>query len=192
MLISALIITALLYRYRWHIRLMLYESFRGRQDERLRRLQNQHFQHDVFVSYASEDLPWVREHLMPGMEAGLGLRLCLHERDFIPGKNIVDNIASKKVMMLFSADFARSPWCQFELAYCLSHVMDNDDVLVVVCLHDIPSRDLTPAMRAVFKTTTYIEWADEPDAVNSFWGRLQFAMHEILPPNAEYGTTYFS
>ncbi|KAK7479668.1 hypothetical protein BaRGS_00029044, partial [Batillaria attramentaria] len=41
----------------YHIGLMLYESFRGRQDERLQRLQNQHFQHAVFVSsYASEDL----------------------------------------------------------------------------------------------------------------------------------------
>nr|KAG5691243.1 hypothetical protein BaRGS_015211 [Batillaria attramentaria] len=174
----------MLYRYRWHIRLALYEAFRGRGD-RWRRLQEHDFQYDVFVSYASEDQDWVFQHLMPELEGRLGLRLCLHERDFIPGKHIVDNIvhcveSSKKVMMLFSADFARSPWCQFELTLCLTHVMDNDDALLVVRLHDVASRDMTSAMMAVMKTTTYIEWEDQADARASFWGRLRIALHEIL------------
>nr|KAG5692577.1 hypothetical protein BaRGS_024137 [Batillaria attramentaria] len=174
---SSLSVTVALYRYRWHIRLVLYEAFRG-QGDRWRRLQEQHFQYDVFVSYDSEDELWVQQHLMPELEERLGLRLCLHERDFIPGKNIVDNIVhcvqnSKKVMMLFSTNFSQSPWCQFELNLCLSHVMENDDMLLVVLLEDIPSRDLTPAMMAVMKTTTYIEWDDHPEARASFWGRLQ-------------------
>nr|KAG5700708.1 hypothetical protein BaRGS_029073 [Batillaria attramentaria] len=149
----------LLHRYRWHIRLLLYEAFRGRGD-RWRRLQADHFQYDVFVSYAEKDFHWVQQHLVPELEDRRGLKLCLHQRDFIPGKHIVDNIAdcvesSKKVMMVFSSDFAKSPWCQFELTLCLTHVMDHDDALVITCLHDIPSRDLTPAMMAVMKTTTY-------------------------------------
>nr|KAG5691245.1 hypothetical protein BaRGS_015213 [Batillaria attramentaria] len=64
-------------------------AFRGRGDRR-RRLQEHDFQYDVFVSYASEDQDWVFQHLMPELEGRLGLRLCLHERDFIPGKHIVD------------------------------------------------------------------------------------------------------
>nr|KAG5689379.1 hypothetical protein BaRGS_017663 [Batillaria attramentaria] len=124
--------------------------------------------------------------LMPALEGLMGLRLCVHERDFIPGKNILDNIAdcvetSKKVLMLFSISFAKSPWCQFELNYCLSHVMDCDDELIVVFLHDIPSRDMTPAMMAVTKTTTYIEWVDEDEARDSFWRRIMLALHEVLP-----------
>nr|KAG5691246.1 hypothetical protein BaRGS_015214 [Batillaria attramentaria] len=185
LLVVILTLISLLYRYRWHIRLALYEAFRGRGD-RWRRLQEHDFQYDVFVSYASEDQDLVFQHLIPELEGRLGLRLCLHERDFIPGKHIVDNIvhcveSSKKVMMLFSADFARSPWCQFELTLCLTHVMDNDDALLVVRLHDVASRDMTSAMMAVMKTTTYIEWEDQADARASFWGRLRIALHEILP-----------
>nr|KAG5690994.1 hypothetical protein BaRGS_007341 [Batillaria attramentaria]KAG5712601.1 hypothetical protein BaRGS_029656 [Batillaria attramentaria] len=177
--------STLLFRYRWHIRLMLYEAFRGRGD-RWRRLREQHFEYDVFVSYDKKDLHWVFAHLIPELEGRLGVRLCVHERDFIAGENIVDNIAgcvqqSKKVMMLFSKSFTQSQWCQFELNYCLNHVMHNDDMLLVVLLHDIPSRDLTPAMMAVMKTTTYIEWADEPEAQASFWGRMSIALNEILP-----------
>nr|KAG5685369.1 hypothetical protein BaRGS_013835 [Batillaria attramentaria] len=125
-------------------------------------------------------LQYVLGNLIPRLEVDLGLELCVHQRDFIPGQNIVDNIVhcvqnSKKVMMLFSTNFAKSHWCQFELNLCLSHVMENDDML-----EDIPSRDLAPAMMAVMKTTTYIEWFNHDDARASFWGRLLIALTEIM------------
>ena len=177
-----------LFRYRWHLRLVLYQACRGRGDVRRQRLQNGTFHYDVFVSYEAEDLRWVRQNLMPELEDRLRLRLCLHERDFIPGKDIVDNIvdcveSSKKIMMLFSPNFARSPWCQFELKYCLSHVMDLEDDLIVVFLDDVRSRDMTAAMMGVLKTTTYIQWVDDDHdaAIRSFWGRLQYALSEIIP-----------
>jgi hypothetical protein len=174
-----------LFRLRWHLRLVLYEAFRGRDDVRRRYLQQGHFDFDVFVSYAKENLPWVRLNLMAELEGRMGLRLCIHERDFIAGNHIVDNIAdfvrhSKKVVMVFSRQFKRSEWCQFELAYCLTHVMDYDDALIIVCLDDMTSYELTPAMMAVLKTTTYIQWNRHPDAVRSFWGRLTQALHEVL------------
>ena len=49
--------------------------------------------YDVFVCYADKDMDWVSDHLMPQLEGERQLRLCIHERDFIPGKNIVDNIS---------------------------------------------------------------------------------------------------
>ena len=122
---------------------------------------------------------------MPELEDHVGLKLCVHERDFIPGQNIVDNIAecvesSKKILMVFSRDFVRSQWCQFELTFCLSHVLAYEDALLVVCVDDVASRDMTSAMMAVLKTTTYIQWAEAPDAVGSFWGRLQLALQEVI------------
>ncbi|XP_025107037.1 toll-like receptor 2 [Pomacea canaliculata] len=178
-----------LYRYRWHIRLVLYETFRDRSGERKRRLQDHVYNYDVFVSYAEEDLRWVQTRLMPEVEQRLGLRLCVHQRDFIPGKNIVDNIVdsvndSKKILMVFSTNFARSHWCQFELAFCLHHILEKGDDLIIVCLEDILSRDLTSAMMAVLKTNTYIQWQDQPDAAASFWGRLKIALCEVLPQSA--------
>jgi hypothetical protein len=126
-----------LFRYRWHFRLYMYEAFRGQGDRRRRYLEEGNFAYDVFVLYDSEQQPWVLRHLKPRLERGLGLRLCLHYRDFIPGKNIVDNIvhcveSSKKILMVFSNDFVHSQWCQFELAYCLSHVMDCEDALIIM------------------------------------------------------------
>ncbi|XP_076464004.1 toll-like receptor 2 type-1 [Babylonia areolata] len=189
--IATLVLVSLVFRFRWHIRLLMYEVFRGRDDLRAQRLLNNNFDYDVFVSYASEDLLWVRQQLMPKLENELGLRLCIHERDFLLGKNIVDNIvesvdSSKKILMVFSADFVRSQWCQFELNMCLSHVMDHDDALIVVCVDDVISRQMTSAMMAVLKTTTYIQWQVQDDAVASFWGRLHLALNEILPQREHY------
>nr|KAG5698471.1 hypothetical protein BaRGS_022001 [Batillaria attramentaria] len=101
-----------LYRYRWHIRLVLFEANRGRRD-RWRRLHEQHFRYDVFVSYDKEDLNWVQGHLMPELEDKMGLRLCIHQRDFILGNPIVENIMesvqiSKKTMMVFSTNFVHN------------------------------------------------------------------------------------
>jgi hypothetical protein len=175
----------LLIRYRWYLRLVLYEVFRGRADIRRQYLLRRNFQYDVFVSYASEDVRWVRRHLMPDLQ-DLGLRVCDHDVDFIPGKNIVDNIvdcvgSSKKILMVFSRNFVLSNWCQYELAYCISHVMEHDDALIIVCVDDITSYEITSAMMAVIKTTTYIRWVNRPDALRSFWGRLEIALNEVLP-----------
>ena len=183
-LLILLTIVSIMYQYRWHIRLML--AFRGHGEIMRRRLQEENFTYDVFVSSAEEDEAWVLEELLPTLEGRLALRVCFHKRDFVPGKNILNNIVdsvkgSKKFLMVFSKDFAASRWCQFELDLCLSHVFDNDDDLIVTCLDDVVSRDLTSTMTAVLRTTTYIQWPRDPRASASFWRRLEGALHQILP-----------
>ncbi|XP_070188929.1 toll-like receptor 2 [Littorina saxatilis] len=189
-IIVTLTTASAVFRCRWHLRLLLYEVFRGRGELRRQLLINGDFDYDVFVSYDSEDSLWVRECLMPELEDRLGLRLCLHERDFIPGRDIVDNIAtmvqrSKKVLMVFSNAFVDSQWCQFELSFCLQHAMDTEDALIIVCVDDVASRDLTAAMMAVLKTTTYIQWLDrDGDAILAFRGRLRAALDEVFAEEA--------
>ena len=175
-----LTIVSVIYQHRWHIRLML--AFRGHGEIMRRRLQEENFTYDVFVSSAEEDEAWVLEELLPTLEGRLGLRVCFHKRDFVPGKNILNNIVdsvkgSKKFLMVFSKDFAASRWCQFELDLCLGHVFDNDDDLIVTCLDDVASRDLTNTMTAVLRTTTYIQWPQDPCASALFWNRLERALH---------------
>ena len=179
-----LTIVSVMYQHRWHIRLML--AFRGHGEIMRRRLQEENFTYDVFVSSAEEDEAWVLDELLPTLEGRLALRVCFHKRDFVPGKNILNNIVdsvkgSKKFLMVFSKDFAASRWCQFELDLCLGHVFDNDDDLIVTCLDDVASRDVTSTMTAVLRTTTYIQWPRDPCASASFWRRLERALHQILP-----------
>ncbi|XP_070188436.1 toll-like receptor 2 [Littorina saxatilis] len=152
------------FGYRWHLRLWLYAVCRGRHERSRRQLERQSrgFRFDVFLAYAEEDMKWVENELLPVLEDEWRLRVCVHQRDFVPGKHIVDNIAdcvdeSDRVVLVFSPHFARSQWCQFELKYCQSCVMDRDDVMVLVALEETESRDMSSAMLAILRTTTYIE-----------------------------------
>ncbi|XP_070206404.1 toll-like receptor 13 [Littorina saxatilis] len=182
--IIILFMISVVFQYRWHIRLML--AFRGHSEIMRRRLQEEDFVYDIFVSCAEEDEHWVLGHLLTELEGRQGYRLCFHERDFRLGKTILNNIvdsvkASKKFMMVFSKHFAQSRWCQFELDLCLGHVMDNEDALIVTCLGEVASRDATSTMVAVMKTTTYIQWEERLDERASYWQRLNLSLHEIIP-----------
>jgi hypothetical protein len=71
------------------------------------------FKYDVFVCYSNEDLMWVRMWLMPVLEEQHGMRICIYERDFIPGRLICSNITdsvqtSRQCMMIFSRHFTKS------------------------------------------------------------------------------------
>ncbi|KAL8604223.1 hypothetical protein ACOMHN_014791 [Nucella lapillus] len=179
---------SLFFRFRWHVRLWLYEACRsrGRQQRRLLR-ERRKFKYDLFVSYAEENLSWVQHRLIPVLEGQWGLRLCIHQRDFLPGKHIVDNISdcvedSERILLVFSPFFTRSEWCQFELKLCQTCVMERDDVLVIVTLQTVGSRDMTGAMMAVLRTTTYIEWEDrdveEGQGQDMFWERMRVAVED--------------
>jgi hypothetical protein len=61
--------------------------------------------------------------------------------------------------------------------------MEHDDVLIIVCLDDVVSQEMTSTMMAVLKTTTYIQWERTADAIASFWGRIQLSLHEVLHAN---------
>ncbi|KAM4636170.1 LOW QUALITY PROTEIN: uncharacterized protein O3C94_017374 [Discoglossus pictus] len=73
-------------------------------------------EYHVFISYSSKDSIWVGG-LIHKLEQTLPcLRICYHERDFIPGKTIIDNMTesiqkSQKTLMVLSPDFVRSRWC---------------------------------------------------------------------------------
>ena len=86
-----------------------------------------------------------------------------------------------QVLAIFSRSFAKSDWCQFELNLCLTHALHHDDVIVVTCLDDVTQTQLmTSAMTALLKTTTYIQWQDVEDARQSFWGRVQISLEEVI------------
>ncbi|XP_039623634.1 uncharacterized protein LOC120538248 [Polypterus senegalus] len=75
--------------------------------------------HHVFISYSSLDSSWAHTFIARLESSDLGLKVCHHERDFIAGKSVMDNMAdciraSQKVVLVLSEDFLRSRWCLLE------------------------------------------------------------------------------
>ncbi|KAI1229562.1 hypothetical protein IHE44_0011828 [Lamprotornis superbus] len=123
------------------------------------------------------------EELVPELERG-ALRLCLHHRDFRPGRAIVDNIVdavynSRHTVCVVSRGYLRSEWCSLEIQMASYRLFDElRDVLVLIFLEDIPEAELSAfhRMRRVLLRRTHLRWPPEPPAQPLFWAKLRCAL----------------
>ncbi|XP_063071213.1 toll-like receptor 13 [Engraulis encrasicolus] len=154
-------------------------------DRKRHRGQKHHgFMYDAFISYNSQDELWVLRELLPNMEAEQGWKLCLHHRDFEPGKPIIDNIVdgiynSRKTICVVTRNYLRSEWCSREIQVASFRLFDeNNDVLILVFLEDIPAQQLSPyhRMRKLVKKQTYLCWPKPGEDRSIFWQKLRMAM----------------
>ncbi|KAI0239353.1 hypothetical protein LSAT2_009922, partial [Lamellibrachia satsuma] len=122
------------------------------------------YAYDAFVAHSSSDRVWVVRRLLPRLEAEGRYRLCLHQRDWLAGREISENIvesieASRKVIIVLSNSFAQSRWCQVELAMASNRRLSNwRNSLVLVLLETISPENQTATLRCLLTTHTYLEW----------------------------------
>lgn len=147
-------------------------------------------EYDAFISYNFHDEHWVLEQLLPNLEGNVSsFKLCLHHRDFEPGRNIVDNIVSavygsRKTVCVVSRNFLQSEWCSLEIQLASYRLFDEHrDVLLLVFLEHIPERELSSyhRMRKVMLRKTYLQWpgsecTDPAQAQQLFWNQLRRAL----------------
>ncbi|NXT88244.1 TLR22 protein, partial [Anhinga rufa] len=124
--------------------------------------------YDAFVSYSENDSDWVENVMVRELEQACPpFRLCLHKRDFVPGKWIVDNIIdsierSHKTLFVLSEHFVQSEWCKYELDFSHFRLFDeNNDAAILVLLEPIQSKAIPKRfckLRKIMNTKTYLEW----------------------------------
>uniref|UniRef100_A0A8C6V122 TIR domain-containing protein n=1 Tax=Neogobius melanostomus TaxID=47308 RepID=A0A8C6V122_9GOBI len=128
--------------------------------------------YDAFVSYNVHDEEWVYRELLPELEGRQGWKLCLHHRDFEPGKAIMENIvdaiySSRKTLCVISHQYLLSEWCSREIQMA-SHKRINfrlldeqKDVLILLFLEELSSNQLSPffRMRKLMRSRTYLSWS---------------------------------
>ncbi|XP_033754674.1 toll-like receptor Tollo [Pecten maximus] len=140
--------------------------------------------YDAFVSYSSENEGWVRKTFQALEEEehrkgsnGYNFRFCLHQRDFIAGKTIFDNVidsveASHHTVIILSKYFLNSHWCMYEFQEAFQQsIMERKRHLIVVLMEDIPEAELPKELKRCLKTFTYIR---KDDAI--FHDRLIYAL----------------
>lgn len=155
-------------------------------------------QFHAFVSYSEHDSLWVKNELLPNLEKD-GIRVCLHERNFVPGKSIVENIIhsierSYKSIFVLSPHFIQSEWCHYEL-YFAHHSLfhEGSDNLILILLEPIPQDNIPSRyhkLRALMAQRTYLEWPVEKSKHGLFWANLRasFSTKLILVNEEEAGT----
>ncbi|XP_046575530.1 toll-like receptor 13 [Haliotis rubra] len=170
------VIVLVVYRYRWYIRYWV-SLLRRRRQRQLQRQSND-MKYDAFVSYSNEDHGWVHGQLLNFLEEEVGLRLCEHTRDFVPGKFIIDNVieamdTSRKTILVISNEYMQSDWCKFELQLALYSFLKCEIDIVVILLDQIKTCHVTSALRALMMSTTFIQWCDDAEAKELFKERIR-------------------
>ncbi|NXO60700.1 TLR21 protein, partial [Aramus guarauna] len=142
--------------------------------------------YDAFVSYSENDSDWVENIMVRELEQACPpFRLCLHKRDFVPGKWIVDNIIdsiekSHKTLFVLSEHFVQSEWCKYELDFSHFRLFDeNNDAAILVLLEPIQSKTIPKRfckLRKIMNTKTYLEWPPDEEQQEMFWENLKGAL----------------
>ncbi|CAM4659618.1 toll-like receptor 2 type-2 isoform X2 [Lepidochelys kempii] len=151
-----------------------------------KRAYNQDFCYDAFVSYSERDSEWVENLMVQELENAIPpFKLCLHKRDFVPGKWIIDNIIdsiekSHKTLFVLSEHFVQSEWCKYELEFSHFRLFDeNNDSAILILLEPIQEQTIPKRfckLRKIMNTKTYLEWPLDENQQLIFWFNLKTAL----------------
>ena len=195
-LVFAVVFAIVLYRYRWEIKFccLRFIVHKSRYQNLIESTNKYEF--DAFVAYHKDDGDWVREELFKNIEVKDSLvgyqggnerrfKLCIHERDFIPGTPIEENIAraienSRKTILVLSKSFLESGWCEFELQMaCMENINKGRNTIIVVMLEDLPAKKMSGSLRLLIRKNTYIEWSKDEDLKENFWEKMRVALGSV-------------
>ncbi|CAL8362932.1 unnamed protein product [Lota lota] len=153
------------------------------------RKKNEQHHYDAFISYNVKDEEWVHRELLPELEDERGWRLCLHHRDFQPGKPIIENIteaiySSRKTICVISRHYLESEWCSREIQMASFRLFDEKkDVLILLFMEDLLDHQLSPyyRMRKLVKKSTYLSWPQAGQNTDIFWQNVHRALEKGQP-----------
>ena len=127
---------------------------------------NREFDAFVLYHFDSDDY-FVINYLLPELEETEGFKLCIHSRNFVPGRDIKDNIeqaleGSNSAIIVMSQGFVDSIWCKEEFTHCYIENMEDDSFnLFVIMMQPVETLvNISPYMKSFFAKKTYLQLND--------------------------------
>ncbi|KAK3085867.1 hypothetical protein FSP39_009828 [Pinctada imbricata] len=136
--------------------------------------------YDAFVAFSEENEDWVIRTLIPRLEhpdKPPSFEVCIHQRDFLLGAAIVDNIFtcvknSRHSIFIISKAFLKSEWCLMEFRAALQQSLkDKTHNLIMVLYEDISDTEIDEDLRRYLKAVTYVKIEDR-----FFWDKVVYAL----------------
>ncbi|KAK3102499.1 hypothetical protein FSP39_011836 [Pinctada imbricata] len=182
-ILIALIIGGTVYRYRWKLRYLFYmtKSKYFGYAEIGRDYKERNFIYDCFISYADEDREFALHNMMNYLEKISGLKLCFHQRDFMPGIDIAQNITnaihqSRKTICVLSPDYLNSYWCMYELNMAKMESIysrNGENILILVFYKHVNPDDIPLSVMSIIEQKSYIEYPGDEQGDVVFWKKLK-------------------
>ena len=174
------ILGSLVYRYRWRLRYLYYMAkARYRGYERIPDVPTE-YRYDAFVSYAEEDYLFIKDEIVVELEENHGLELCLHQRNFLPGNYIAENILqaiknSRMIVIVLTDQFLKSKWCIYE--YNMARMESiysraGENFIVCIMYEDIDNKFLSPDLIETLDSETFLKYPQDEIEKPYFWEML--------------------
>ena len=119
------------------------------------------FKYDVFVTYSRKDSRWVDREVLRLLRENQ-VKYCVDHEHFELGKvfvqSMVDSVyQSRKVLAVWSENYASSKYCKQELDYAIQRSFQNNDCSVIVIrLEKTDPKQLPKPLRA----RTFLDYTD--------------------------------
>ncbi|KAL3846855.1 hypothetical protein ACJMK2_017809 [Sinanodonta woodiana] len=126
----------------------------------------------VYVSYSDQDLEFVTKELAPDLEKR-GYRLCLPDRDFIPGASKEDNIlkaidVSLRTVFVLSGSHIQDEWSLFTfITACEKSLREKTNYLIVIVRENVDLDTMDEEVKQYLKTNISLQVKDR-----WFWPKL--------------------
>ena len=176
--IFVLILFGFIYRYKEELKLLLFTRLSWHPFDRADDSDPSKI-YDAFVSYSSHDIEWVLRTLKEKLESeDPPYRLCIHDRDFLAGAPIYQNIfdsvkTSRRMIMVLSNSFLQSEWCMLEFRVAHRKVLrDRTNYLIIVLFGDVDTKNLNDdELNLYMRTNTYLKVDNR-----WFWDQLKYSL----------------
>ena len=125
---------------------------------------------DAFVLYHFDsDDDFVVSCVLPELGDTRDFKLCIHSRNFTPGRDIKDNIeeaieSSNSAIILLSQGFVDSIWCKEEFTHCyIENMNDPAFHMFVIMMQPVDTLvNISNYMKTFFANKTYLQ-VDDPE-----------------------------
>ena len=176
-----IIVGGITYRYRWRLRYFYYMT-KARYLHHITEFDGaarKEYHYDIFISYATDNYHFVTGEMYSTLEDA-GLSMCLHQKDFLPGNDIADNIVtavrnSKLTLLVLSPAFLESKWCiyEFNMARMESiYSRGGENTVFVVLFENIDITLVSQEMRDYLDSESYLAYPREEEDRPYFWQML--------------------
>ncbi|XP_063436294.1 toll-like receptor 4 [Mytilus trossulus] len=172
--------SGLIYRHRWTLRYMYYTTkskyYRYKPVE-----MDEMYSFNAFVSYSDKEKDFIINEWIPNIEQACDMKLCIHQRDFLPGEDITANITnaireSKKTVCIVTQSFLDSYYCIFEFNMARIESIysrGGRSTTFLVFYENIQPKDLPLVMLELVHQQSYIEYHHDQQGNVVFWEKIK-------------------
>ncbi|XP_076095713.1 toll-like receptor 4 [Mytilus galloprovincialis] len=170
------VITSLVYRYRWKIRYMYYMTKGKYSYQKISPDDDDEYTYDAFISYSDGDRSFVFKDCIEKLEKEENLRLCIHQRNFMPGQDITVNITncihtSRTTVCLITRKFLESYYCMFEFNMARMESIYSRKIFLVF-YEQLEPKELPLVMLELVQKESYIEYPNDEQGNVVFWEKI--------------------